>query len=313
MTVGNFRYAFTVATPTFNRAHTLHRVFESLSAQTYRDFEWLVIDDGSADDTAERVARWQAQAVFPIRYLRQENLGKHVACNRAAREARGEFLLGIDSDDACVPQALERLKYHWECIPAAERARFCGVATLCVDEKGELVGSKFPWDVTDSDSIEIRYRHKVKGEKWGFIRTEVMRQFPFPEPANVRYVTEAMVFRAIAQKYKMRYVNEALRIYYCHDADQTSRLVHSAPRHAASMRLYLRDVLTGDLKWFRYAPVKFLRDAANYGRFGFDCGVAPLTQAAELGNPWAQLLWLAVLPVAYLYHLRDCAATQKYG
>jgi len=304
--VGSYRYAFTVVTSAFNRAHTLHRVYESLSAQTCRNFEWLVIDDGSSDNTAALVQAWTAQASFPIRYLRQENRGKHVACNRAAREALGEFLLNIDSDDACVPQAIERLKYHWERIPLAERARFCGVAVLCVDEKGKLVGSKFPWDVTDSDSVEIRYRYKVKGEKWGFIRTDVAREFPFPEPPNVRYVTEATVFRAIAQKYKMRYVNEALRIYYCHDSDQTSRLVHSAPRHPESMHLYLREVLAKDLRWFRYAPVKFLRDAANYGRFGFDCGVDPLTQATELRNVWAQLLWLAALPVAYLYHLRDC-------
>jgi glycosyltransferase involved in cell wall biosynthesis len=267
-------YSFSVVTPAFNRAHTLHRVYESLSAQTYRDFEWLVIDDGSTDHTAELVARWQTQARFPIRYVRQDNGGKHVACNRAAREARGEFMVVIDSDDACVPQALERLKYHWERIPAAERAGFCGVGALCVDEKGELVGSKFPRDVTDSNSVEIRYRYKVKGEKWGCTVTRVLREFPYPERANMRYVTEATVHRAIAQKYRRRYVNEALRIYYCHDADQASRLVKSAPRHAASMRLYLRDVLAGDLKWFRHAPLRFLRDAANRWPTSITAGIA---------------------------------------
>jgi glycosyltransferase involved in cell wall biosynthesis len=299
-------HAFTVFTPTFNRAHTLHRVYDSLSAQTFRDFEWLIVDDGSTDETRTLVEGWQREARFTLRYLYQPNQGKHVAFNRGVREARGDLFLTLDSDDACVPKALEKLKRHWDRIPRAQLHRYCGLTVSCVDEKGNLVGTKFPRDITDSDSLEIRYRHKVQGEKWGFMRTEVLRKFPFPEPRNVRFVTEAIVWRAIAREYRTRYVNETLRIYYNHDADQSSRLVNaSAPRHAESMRMYLREVLARDMKWFRFAPVKFLRDAANYGRFGLDCGIRPSAQAAELGNLPARLLWLAALPVAYLYHMRD--------
>jgi glycosyltransferase involved in cell wall biosynthesis len=82
---------FTVFTPTYNRAHTIHRVYDSLCAQTLRDFEWLVIDDGSTDNTAELVAKWAEVAKFPIRYFKQKNLGKHFAHNRALVEATGYF------------------------------------------------------------------------------------------------------------------------------------------------------------------------------------------------------------------------------
>jgi glycosyltransferase involved in cell wall biosynthesis len=296
---------FTIGTCTYNRAHTLHRVYGSLAAQTYRDFEWLVVDDGSTDGTRERVGRWQREAAFPIRYVWQPNGGKHIAANRAHDEARGKLYLGLDSDDGCVPQALERMKHHWDAIPRAERHRFCGATALCMDEKGALVGTRFPREVIDSDSVEIRYRYKVKGEKWGFMRTEVLRAHPFPEVAGVRFVTEATVYRRIAQKYRIRYFNEALRIYYSHDADQSSRLVNSAVRDAASMRLYLRDVLLGDLRWFRHDPVRFLRDAANFGRFSLDCGVALPAQFAELPDIRARLLWLLGLPAGFLYHLKD--------
>src|SRR5262249_2422136 len=100
---------FTVFTPTYNRAHTLHRVFDSLCAQTLRDFEWLVIDDGSSDSTRELIDNWTKSAHFTIRYIKQDHSGKHIAHNCAVREARGQFFLTLDSDDACTPQALERM------------------------------------------------------------------------------------------------------------------------------------------------------------------------------------------------------------
>src|SRR5215469_15182284 len=89
---------FTVFTATYNRAHTIHRVFNSLRAQTVRDFEWLVVDDGSTDNTAELIAAWSKLADFPIRYFKQENSGKHIARNLAVREARGSFFALLDSD-----------------------------------------------------------------------------------------------------------------------------------------------------------------------------------------------------------------------
>lgn len=161
----SFRYTFTVFTPTYNRAHTLHRVYESLALQTLRNFEWLIVDDGSTDNTKELVDKWQNQAGSPIRYIRQDRQGKHVAFNRGVREAYGELFLTLDSDDACVPGALERFKYHWDAIPADKRRAFSAVTVLCKDHHGKPVGTRFPCDPTDSDSLEIRYKYKVKSEK----------------------------------------------------------------------------------------------------------------------------------------------------
>jgi glycosyltransferase involved in cell wall biosynthesis len=117
---------FTVFTATYNRAHTLHRAFDSLCAQSFRDFEWLVVDDGSTDDTANLIDKWIKTANFPIRYFRQPNSGKHIAHNLAIREARGQFFTVIDSDDALMPAALERAHNLWHEIPETERYKFCG-------------------------------------------------------------------------------------------------------------------------------------------------------------------------------------------
>jgi len=143
------QFAITVFTATFNRAHTIERVYRSLRTQTFRDFEWLVVDDGSTDETGALVRRWAAEADFPIHYVWQENRGKHRAYNRAVGLARGQLFLDFDSDDACVPRALERFQHHWEAIPAPERSRFSTVAALCVDDRGEIMGTKFSTPITD--------------------------------------------------------------------------------------------------------------------------------------------------------------------
>ena len=111
---------------------------------------------------------WQAESNFPIRYIFQENQGKPAAFNHGVREARGELFLTLDSDDECVPEALDRFKYHWDTIPSAEKDKFSAVTVLCRDQNGDLVGDKFPRDVLDSDTIEVTFKYGVGGEKWGF-------------------------------------------------------------------------------------------------------------------------------------------------
>ena len=129
--MGNIR--FTVFTPTFNRRELIGRVYESLLAQTFSAFEWLVVDDGSTDGTAGRIAQWAQSAPFPILYISQHHQGKHRAYNKALASARGDFFTVLDSDDAIVPKALERLLFHWYSIPRRERRRYSGVTCLCME------------------------------------------------------------------------------------------------------------------------------------------------------------------------------------
>src|SRR2546426_9569929 len=101
---------FTVFTASYNRRTTLPRVYESLAKQTFKDFEWVIVDDGSIDDTCELVETWSKESWFPIRYFYQENQGQQSAYNHGVAEAKRMFVLPLDSDDACVPHALETLK-----------------------------------------------------------------------------------------------------------------------------------------------------------------------------------------------------------
>jgi glycosyltransferase involved in cell wall biosynthesis len=294
---------FTVFTPTYDRAPTLSRVYESLRAQTMRDFEWLIIDDGSTDGTDAMVEAWQAIADFPIRYVRQSNSGKHIAFARAVAIANGDLLLTLDSDDACTPDALARLRYHWEAIPVEVRARYVSVTGLCVDQHGRIVGDRFPADVLDSDPVELAYRYHVHGEKWGFSRVDVLRAYPLESSVVTRFMPESIVWDAIGSRYRTRYVNEILRIYWIRDESRPDP--SDAERHAPGLATWHRSILNRHIRWFRYAPMAFVLSAVHYVRFSAHIHDGPTAQLHSLHPVSARLLWAFALPAGYLVYARD--------
>jgi glycosyltransferase involved in cell wall biosynthesis len=299
--------AFTVFTPTFNRAHTLARVHDSLRAQTFRDFEWVIVDDGSEDGTRALVAEWAAVAEFPIRYFWQPNAGKAAATNRGTQEARGELFLISDSDDAFVPRALERFWHHWRSIPTEERHRFSGVTALCCDERGELIGDPFPRDPLDAGWWDIHYKYALRGEKWGFHLTSVFREFPFPVERGATHVPEEVVWRAISRRYKTRHVNEILRVY-CRGDDQLTRL---SPRSWARFRFWYAQRLREDGEWLSVAPLVLVKLAIHYARFSFLSGDSVRAQLASLATTRLKLLWAATAPLGLLLSLRDRARERR--
>jgi glycosyltransferase involved in cell wall biosynthesis len=254
---------FTVFTATHNRAHTLGRTYESLKAQTFHDFEWVIVDDGSSDDTSVLVRQWQCYNLFAIRYFRQSHSGKHVAFNRGVAEARGALFLTLDSDDACLPAALERLHHHWEQIPPSRRPEFSGVSCLCSSDSGTTVGDRFPSDVFDSDVISVAFVHRIKGDKWNLYRTDVLREFPFPVFPGERFVTEGLVWNRIARHYMMRFVNEALLVVeYRADGLSASSLPIRIASPKATLLYYDEFLSLPSIHWSQR-----IRAAANIWRF----------------------------------------------
>src|SRR5260370_27631859 len=148
------QYRFSIITPTYNRAHLLGRLCERLEAETLRDFEWIVVDDGSADSTRLVVEQLSAKASFPVRYIYQTNSGKHVAVNVAVRMARGYFVGILDSDDKYTTNALNSSWAHWQQIPEAEQLELVGVTALCAEKQGHVRGSRFPAALFDFDADE---------------------------------------------------------------------------------------------------------------------------------------------------------------
>jgi glycosyltransferase involved in cell wall biosynthesis len=208
---------FTVFTPTYNRRDKVHRVWDSLRAQTCRDFEWVVVDDGSTDGGPHLLRDYARVADFPVRLAVQAHGGKHVAWNRGVEMARGELFVPADSDDAFLPEALERFRTLWLSIPERERASYSGINVLCRDpETGAVVGTPFPRSPMTSQNLDLAYVYRVQGEKWGAVRTAALREVPFPEEEALRgvCVAESYLWFTLARRYKVLCVNEPLRLYY---------------------------------------------------------------------------------------------------
>jgi hypothetical protein len=297
---------FTVFTATYNRAHTLHRVYESLKEQTYQQFEWLIVDDGSTDATRTLVQNWQQEASFPIRYFYQENQGKHVAINRAVQEARGQYLVIIDSDDACFPWMLERFAYHWNTLSAQEHSFIHAIRGLAVNQNGKIVGTLFPYDNLFATHFELRYRFSVHGEKCASHRLDVLQKYPFPEIEEVKFLPESIILCKIARHFKIKCVNETLRIYY-NEEDRSDRLCNlfDPSHHAFGRSLSILSLLNEGIHWFPCAPQDFCVKAANYSRLSLHSKVAIPVQFAKITNIFAFILVITLLPVGIFLYLRD--------
>lgn len=313
------RHLFTVLTPTYNRAHTLERVYESLSEQTFQDFEWLVIDDGSTDNTRDLVMGWQQEARFSIRYEWQENAHKKTAFNRGVREAHGELVVALDSDDSLDMNALYVMAQAWNSLDPAERSAFVAITGLCARPDGHIVGDMFPADVFDTTSIDMFFKHHIRGEKFGCMRTDVLRRFPFPEDVP-GFVPESLVWRAMARAgYLTRFVNQVFRVYYEAGSEgdtltRQSQTSGGAP-YAQGLWLLALDTLVECLPWFRYQPKEFFAAAARYTRFALHVkrnGQA-LPQGRKLHGLRSRLLVALMWPVGAALYLRDIRASRSLG
>jgi glycosyltransferase involved in cell wall biosynthesis len=287
-----------ILTTAYQRAGTLPRLYRSLAEQTLRDFEWVVIDDGSSDGTGEVVRSLREEADFPIVYEWQENQGKHAAVNRAVARASGELCAIIDSDDWYKPDGLEKMLACWESIPAERRDRYADVEGLRVDPDEQLICDTYPRDVFDSNAFELIAVHGVYGDKIGMFRRDVLAAFPFPEDAGW-HVTPQLVWNRIAARYETRYVNEIWAYTDYRAGGLTDRETELRLRFPASQLAYWREYAAMP-KPMR--PRNRLRAHANCVRYWLLEGVGPRRQlAASSSRAWTLFAW----PAGFLLYLRD--------
>lgn len=204
-------YKITVFTPTYNRAYILETLYRSLQRQTYHDFEWLVVDDGSWDDTKALFDRWIAEEnSFPIRYIYQENGGKCRAMNHGLREAKGELFFTVDSDDYLTDDALEKV-VTWEAeLPKA--GNFCGFVGNRGTTPTETPNRLFDGGYLDGSALD-RYRD-VDGERAFIFYTDIHRKYYYPEFPGEKFLTEAVTWDKMAHDgYKMRFYNDIIWIW----------------------------------------------------------------------------------------------------
>lgn len=211
----------TVFTPTFNRAHTLPRTYQSLKDQDCFCFDWLIVDDGSTDNTKELVENWQKENnPFCIKYIYKQNGGMHTAYNTAYDNIDTDLNICIDSDDQLAKRAARIIFEKWEEI---KDDNYAGMIGLDADLQGKTVGLRFPEDMKET-TVTGYYASGGRGDKKLVYRTDIIKMYPpYPVFPGENYVGLSCKFAIIDQDYKLAVVNEVLcNVEYQQDGHSTT-------------------------------------------------------------------------------------------
>lgn len=226
----------TVFTPVFNRGRLLRRAYESLCRQTDMNFEWLVVDDGSTDDTHQQLMNLVSRhtAPFAIRVVRTENGGKHRAVNRGVAEAKGRWFCILDSDDYLTDEAVEVLHRRLASVDTAEGV--AGLVALRVHPDGKTVGTPVGFDSRLLHHEDYRVKMGIEGDRFEVVDTGVMRRYPFPEFPGEKFVREGPVWQQMGTDYRFLFTSDP--VYVCdYQADgltaKVARLHEMNPMGAA--------------------------------------------------------------------------------
>jgi len=233
----------TVFTPTYNRAYIIENLYRSLQRQTFRDFEWLVVDDGSSDNTEEVIARWQQDGNdFPIRYYKKENGGKCRAINYGVDLAEGELFFNVDSDDYLTDDALEKVALWESTLP--KDGRFCGVVGNLGTSPTETPNTPWPEAYRDASLLE-RYEeassHPIDGERAWVFYTEFQKKYKYPEFEGENFITPAVTWNRMAHDgYLIRIYDDIIWVYEYQPDGLTMqgnmRFIKNPQGHAVSIK-----------------------------------------------------------------------------
>ncbi|MCQ6558987.1 glycosyltransferase family A protein [Paenibacillus mendelii] len=283
----------TVFTPTYNRAYILHQCYASLVRQSCRQFIWLIIDDGSSDDTRQLVEDWIDEGIIPIRYHYQENQGMHGAHNTAYELIDTELNVCIDSDDYMPDDAVEKIIAFWEMHGSKQVS---GIVGLDASPSGEIIGTRMPDQLKTSKLTDLYELHGVKGDKKLVYRSELTRQCPpYPLFPGEKYCPLAYKYILIDQQHPLLVMNEVLCIVE-YLADGSSMNIIKQYRNNPRGFTFFRKVS------MKYAPTykKRLRESIHYvasslmienRRFLLD---SPCKLSTFLAAPVGALLYLYI-------------------
>lgn len=295
----------TVFTPTYNRAHTLGRLFESLLNQTCSNFEWIVVDDGSTDNTQELLCQLACDATFPMRYVTQRNLGKHAAINLGASLAKGEWFFIVDSDDFLSVDAIEVSSVYLNQI--SDDPSFAGVVGLRgLDNRTLLwpIGyseanlspsarAALGKEYIDATSVEYRYKLGIPGDRAEIVRTELLHKNPFPIFNGEKFLNEDYFWQSLSdQKFKFRWFNR-ITYYSAYLEDGLTRNNKKAWAQSPKGSSFINNFYLQASIPFRFKP----RKAVNYIRYGRAAGMSFSRLLFECNR---KLLFFIALPLAFV-------------
>lgn len=291
---------FTILIPSHNRGYVIGETLDSIQRSKYKNIEVLIVDDGSTDNTKKTIEEFKKKSDLSVRYIFQENQGKHVALNTGAKKAYGEFVVNIDSDDLLLPNALNEIYTLWKKVPEKERPSIAGVVANCVKEDGSLSGTETPNAPLRSSFLKIRKEHNLNGEKRWILRSEVMQEFPYPTFPGEKHSRPGLIVNRISKKYDFIFSNiRLLMVRHMPDGITANRKIIQNQNPLGYRQYFLEEIRDNA----GYTSRKSLKSYyKRYIKMSLLSGVSLKEQAKEAPNLY---LWMQCLPKALVTYLRE--------
>ena len=244
----------TVFTPAFNRGYCLDKCYKSLVSQTCKDFEWLIVDDGSTDQTRELAAEWIGEGLLDITYIWQENQGMHGAHNTAYANIRTELNVCIDSDDFMLPDAVEKIISFWKTYG---HSGVSGMIALNATADMKVLGTEMPENLKSTTLFDLYYKHGAAGDKKLIYRSELTKLFPYPLFPNEKYVGLAYKYYMLDRDYPLLLLNEKVCVVEYLPDGSSLNMGQQYRKNPAGFSFYRKELMklpyTGILFKFRQA------------------------------------------------------------
>lgn len=282
----------TVLTPTYNRASLLINLYQSLIKQDFDDFEWVIVDDGSVDATNDIVDQFIQERQIVITYIKQANGGKHRALNRGVKEAKGELVLIVDSDDSLPNKSLSIIFSHY--LDIKDNSSIGGVCGLMAHHDGTIIGDRKICSSMNLSSIEMRYKYGFVGDVCEVFKTEILREFPFPEIENEKFCPEDLIWNRISKKYKLLFFNNVVYYRDYLEGGLTAKIIKIRMESPIAST-----ICYGEMLDFEIPFSSKIKAAINYWRFYF-C-IKDKSNIRKILNA----LWFFLFPIGWLFHVKD--------
>lgn len=284
----------TIFTPAYNRGYLLGRLYQSLLTQKLQNFEWVIVDDGSSDDTQDVIESFISENRLQITYYKQTNSGKHIAINKGVEIAKGKLFFIVDSDDYLTNKATQIIAEKYKNIE--DNPLFAGISGRKGYSETEYIGSQEKYDDIHSNALDFRYVHNKKGDMAEVIKTDIIRQYPFPIIKGEKFCTEGLLWFRVALKYKFLWFDNIIYIAEYLEgglSDNIFKIRKNSPEYAI--------LFYSELSKMPVSLIQKIKAATNYWRFAKFSKKTFIEKWSKI-NP---LLSVIGLPLSLIFLIKD--------
>ncbi len=284
----------TIFTPTYNRAHILLKLYESLLLQQNLNFEWVIVDDGSQDNTKEIVLNWVDENKVPIVYEKKSNEGKHIAINRGVELAQGDLFFIVDSDDFLTPTATKLIENYYPEI--RDNKELAGVSFRRGTDDSTFIGSVEYFEDQKLNVFDFRYRKNIGGDMAEVYKTAVLRNYSFPQYNAEKFCPESLVWNRIGLQYKMLWTSHIIYICNYLEGGLTSQIFEVRKKSPIASTQYYAEL--------EKMPIPLLykvKANINYWRFARFSSSTLMSKIIKV-NPFISMIGL---PFSLIFLIKD--------